>query len=76
MSIGLFERGLNRDLAPASQTQIRPEIGVFGLGASFQNQSGSSCLSPSATQALGAETSRADPRMNPEKLAKSRGVGG
>ena len=29
-----------------------------------------------ATQSQGVETSRKDPRMDPEKLAKSRGVGG
>ena len=29
-----------------------------------------------ATQALGVETSRLDRRMDPEKLANSRGVGG
>ena len=29
-----------------------------------------------ATQSVGAETSRSDQRMDPEKLAKSRGVGG
>jgi len=31
---------------------------------------------PTATQALGVETSRKDPRMDPEKLANPRGVGG
>jgi hypothetical protein len=29
-----------------------------------------------ATQALGVETSRPDPRMDPDKPANSRGVGG
>ena len=39
-------------------------------------ETGSLSTPPTATQALGAETSRLDPRMDPEKPANSRGLGG
>ncbi len=44
----LFDRGLNPDLSPASREQARSRLAVTGIGASFQNQSGSSNASPAA----------------------------
>jgi hypothetical protein len=41
-----------------------------------QNQSGSSCLSRSATQAAKQRLPAWIPKMDPKKLANSRGVGG
>ena len=76
MTIGLFDRRLNRDLVPATQPQIRSEIGVFGLGASLQIQSGSSNASPTATQAAEQRLPARIPKMDPEKPAIPRGVGG
>jgi hypothetical protein len=51
-------------------------IDFFPDGRWFALETSRPQTPPTATQALGAETFRSDPGMDPEKLANSWGVGG
>jgi hypothetical protein len=64
--------------ARSRRGEPRPSVGKFAswFRGSPQDQIGSSNPSRSAIEALPVESSRKDPRMDLEKLAIPRGVGG